>query len=85
MTRIAVPHTVSSRAFNAAGDMARITSTLSGTTTFQALCAAEQARVRVMNEMRALAPEIRRMKADARAAEKEMERVRRVDAVGVAV
>jgi hypothetical protein len=74
MTRIAIPSSIAQRAFTAAGDISRITSTLSGTSTFQALCAAEQARVRVMNEMRALAPEIRRLKAEARAVEKQRER-----------
>lgn len=74
MTRIFVSPQTAQRAFTAAGDISRITSTLSGTTTFQALCGAEQARVRVMNEMRTLAPEIRRLKAEAKAVEMKRER-----------
>ena len=77
--RIAIPSSVTARAYIAAGDISRITSTLNGTSTFQALCAAEQARVRVMNEMRALAPEIRRMKAEAKVVERDAAKMRERD------
>ena len=70
MTRIAVPHRTSSAAFTAAGDVSRITSTLNGTTTHAALVSAELARKRALDALRALGPEIRRMKSEARQAER---------------
>jgi len=70
VTRIAVPHRTSSAVYTVAGDVSRITSTLTGTTTHAALVSAELARKRALDALRALGPEIRRMKSEARQAER---------------
>ena len=59
--RIAIPANVSSVAHTASGDIARVTSTLTGTTTHAALVSAEQARKRAIVALRDLGPVIRRM------------------------
>ncbi len=74
MTRIAVPSQTCQAAYSAAGDVSRLTSTLNGSTTYQALCAAEQARNRALVSLRTLGPEIRRLKSEARSVERQRER-----------
>ncbi len=80
MTRIAVSPRTSQSAYTAAGDVSRITSTLNGTTTLAALVSADAARKRAMDALRGLGPEIRRMKSEARQAERYSAMVRGVRA-----
>jgi len=77
--RIAVPTRTAQHAYNAAGDVSRLTSTLNGSTTFAALCAAEQARNRAMVSLRTLGPEIRRLKSEAKTAERDAAKMRERD------
>ena len=63
---IQVPHTTSSLAHTTAGDLSRLTSTLTGTTTLRALVQAEQAAARAMDNLRAMRAAIRVMKREVR-------------------
>jgi len=70
MTRISIPSPVSQLAYTTAGDVSRLTSTLNGTSTFLALCSAEQAAVRAMDNLRTIRAHIRDLKRQASIAEK---------------
>ena len=83
MTRIAVESRVSQHAYAASGDLSRLTSTLTGSTTFQALCAAEQARNRALVSLRSLGPEIRRLKQEAKKAERDAAKMRERDGFAI--
>lgn len=80
MTRIAVSPRTSSAAHTVAGDVSRLTSTLNGTTTHAALVSAEHARKRAMDALRGLGPEIRRLKSEAKQAERYSAMMRSVRA-----
>ena len=67
--RVAVPKSLSSTAHTTSGDLSRITSTLTGPTTFAALCSAEQAMVRAMDNLRTMRASVRALKKEARALE----------------
>lgn len=64
--RTAIPASVSSLAHTTAGDVSRLTSCLSGSTTLAALCHAEQAAMRVLDNARAIRSAIRSLKKEAR-------------------
>jgi hypothetical protein len=67
MTRVGVPHRAYQRAVNVSNDARKIASHLTTSTTLEGINQAEQARVRAMNELRALAPILRDMKRQAKA------------------
>lgn len=69
---VPVPHHVTGRAYTTAGDISRITSTLSGVTTFASLVSAEQAAARSMDNLRAIRASIRTLKREARANERRV-------------
>lgn len=77
MTRIAVPSRTCQAAHTVAGDVSRLTSTLNGTTTHAALVSADAARKRAIDALRAMGPEIRRLKSEARKAERYAAMMRR--------
>lgn len=83
MTRIAIPSRICQHAYTAAGDVSRLTSTLNGSTTFAALCAAEQARNRALVSLRTLGPEIRRLKSEARNMERDAAKMRERDGFAI--
>jgi len=66
--RIAIPSSVCSVAYATAGEVSRLTSTLNGTSTHTALCAAELAAQRAQDNLREIRVHIRALKKQARAA-----------------
>lgn len=81
--RVAVPSRICQQAHTAAGDVSRLTSTLNGSTTFAALCLAEQARNRALVSLRTLGPEIRRLKQEAKRQESEQARMKSRDTFAI--
>ncbi len=67
MTRIPIPHRAYQRAVNVSNDARKIASHLTTSTKLEGINHDEQARVRAMNELRALAPILRDMKRQAKA------------------
>ena len=77
---IRVSSDIHQRAINAQNNAGRVASAMNGCATFAALCAAEGARNRAMDDLRAMGPIIRALRAEA----KRFEKARAVDASIVA-
>lgn len=76
MNRITTPSRVTSMAHTTLGDVSRLTSTLTGSTTHAALCSADQAAKRALDNLRSMRASIRVLKKEARDLERQVPRVR---------
>jgi hypothetical protein len=79
MTRIAIPSRTCQAAHTVAGDVSRITTALNGASTHAALVSADLARKRAIDQLRALGGDIRRLKSEARKAERYAAMMRSAD------
>lgn len=78
MTRTPIPSAATQAAINAANDCRRLSTALTTSATFNELLLAEQARVRAMEYLRSLGPQIRAAKAAVKQADREHEADRRI-------